>query len=169
MTPALCTDKTRSCVGCQTPIPLPRQHPHEALPSVPENLWTFAQRVAGRPPLRKAEGRWPLAYVLDRGCNNETKTARGTHCAAHAARLAQGPGHDGTNPKAGALSRRVFDRGVRAATPRTGLVLASLAAMAPPRRPASVALPTVHRRRAVALLNALSRFPRWRADQARGC
>ena len=40
------------------------------------------------------------------------------------------------------LSRRVFDRGVRAAAPRTGLVLASLAAMAPPRRPASVALPT---------------------------
>ena len=29
----------------------------------------------------------------------------------------------------------MFDRRVRAATPRTGLVLASLAAMAPPRRP----------------------------------
>ena len=57
----------------------------------------------------KAEGLWPMCSV--EGCDSEAKTARGAHCAAHAERLAQGSGHDGAGPKAGTLSRRVFDQG----------------------------------------------------------
>ena len=127
--------KPRSCVGCQTPIALPRHTRTKRCPPC-QKIYGRSRNVsqgALRYVKLKADGRWPMCST--EGCDNETKTARGKHCAAHAERLAQGPGHDGTNPKAGALSRRVFDRGVRAATPRTGLVLASLAAMAPPRRP----------------------------------
>ena len=144
------TSKPRRCEGCQTPITLPRHTRTTRCPKC-QKVYAHSRNVtqgALRYVKLKAEG--PMADVLDRGVRSRSEDgAREALCGPCRA-LAQGPGHDGTDPKAGALSRRVFDRGVRAAAPRTGLVLASLAAMAPPRRPASVALPTVHRRRAVA-------------------
>ena len=94
-------------------------HPHEALPSVPENLCPISRQGAECPPLRKAESRRAMADVLDRGVRSRSEKRRaGSTARAHAERLAQGPGHDVADPKAGALSRRVFDRGVRAAAPR---------------------------------------------------
>ena len=96
----------------------------------------------------KAEGLWPTCLVG--GVRSRSKERRGGR-TVRPMPSAWRKGQDMTVPvRALSCSRRVFGRGLRAAAPRTGLVLASLAAMAPPRRPASVALPTVHRRRAVA-------------------
>ena len=89
-------DKTRSCEGCQTPIPLSRNTRSKRCTKC-QKIYANSRNVT-RSALRyvelKADGRWPICAV--EGCNSEAKTARGKHCAAHAERLAQGPGHDGT-------------------------------------------------------------------------
>ena len=162
------TNKPRSCDGCQAPISLPRHIRTLRCPRC-RKIYAHSRDVTQR--ALRYEKLKPKGYgrrARPRGAI-AIRSRRVGRTAGPMPRACARAGHDGTDPKRAALSRRVLDRGVRAAAPRTGLVLASLAAMAPPRRPASVALPTVHRRRAVALLNALSRFPRWRADQARGC
>ena len=90
------TDKTRSCEGCQTPIPLSRNtrskrcHKCQKIYANSRNVTRSALRYVEL----KADGRWPMCSA--EGCDSEAKTARGKHCAAHAERLAQGPGHDGT-------------------------------------------------------------------------
>ena len=63
--------------GLPDPDPATTQHPHEALPSVPENLRPFAQRGEGRPPLRKAESRRAMADVLDREVRSRSEERRG--------------------------------------------------------------------------------------------
>ena len=74
--PPPCTNKPRRCEGCQTPIPLSRNTPLEALPQVPENLCPLPQRDARRPPLRKAESRRTMADVLDRGVRSRSEERR---------------------------------------------------------------------------------------------
>ena len=82
--------KPRSCEGCQTPIPLPRNTRTKRCPPC-QRVYARSHNVA-QGGLRyvelKAEGLWPMCSV--EGCDSEAKMARGTHCAAHAARLRKG-------------------------------------------------------------------------------
>ena len=76
--------------GLPYPDPATTQPPHKALHQVPK-IFANSRNVT-RGALRyvelKADGRWPVCSV--EGCDSEAKTARGAHCAAHAARLRNG-------------------------------------------------------------------------------
>ena len=70
--------KPRSCEGCQTPIPLPRNTRTKRCPPC-QKIYARSHNVA-QGALRyvklKAEGLWPMCSV--EGCDSEAKTARGT-------------------------------------------------------------------------------------------
>ena len=93
--PSPYTHKPRRCEDCHIPLELPRHTRTMRCPQC-QRLYTHSRDVtqsALRYVKLKAEGLWPTCLI--ERCDREAKTARGK-CAAHAARLAQGPGHDGT-------------------------------------------------------------------------
>ena len=73
------TDKTRSCVGCQTPIPLPRNTRTKRCPPC-QKIYARSHNVA-KGALRyvklKAEGLWPTCSIegCDREANNGARDA----------------------------------------------------------------------------------------------
>ena len=78
------TNMPRRCEDCQTPIALPR---HSRTKRCPPCQKIYAHdRGKAQSAIRyvklKAEGLWPTCLIA--GCDREAKTARGTHCAAHA-------------------------------------------------------------------------------------
>ena len=70
------TDKTRSCEGCQTPIPLSRNTRSKRCPQCQQLYAQSRGEVQGALRYSKAESRRAMADVLDRGVRSRSEERR---------------------------------------------------------------------------------------------